>query len=163
MTETPSPSTSGAVQMRWPLRLLLIASLTLNFLMIGLAIGAVIAGPHGRRPPSMELDLGPFASALDREDRRAIAREMMGRHDERAFSRRDREEMMRALVDALRAEPFSPDRLRNLIEDQREVVQAAQGRALDAVLGRIIAMSPESRLAFADRLAGNLGSSSEGP
>ena len=154
MTDTPHPT---APAMRPTLRWLLIGSLAINFLMLGLGIGAIVSGPHGGGPRAMELALGPFARALDDGDRRAIAREMMQRGDVRPPSRQDRMTVLTDLVAALRAEPFDPSRIRDLIDRQQTWVQSAQTAAQEAVLARIVAMSPEARLAFADRLSREIG------
>lgn len=151
MTDTPPPA------MRRGLRWLLIGSLTINFLMLGLGIGTMVAGPPGGGPRAMELALGPFARALDEGDRRAVARQMMQRDDIRPPARQERMALLTDLVVALRAEPFDPDSIRALIERQQTWVQTAQTAAQEAVLAQIVAMSPEARLAFADRLSREIG------
>jgi hypothetical protein len=156
MTTTP-PTVPVAPMKRSIMRWILVASLTANFLVVGLAIGAAIGGHDMHRPRSIELALGPFARALDEGDRRAIARDLMMRDGMRPPSRAERAYQMEQLVSALKAAPYSPDDVKAIVESQSSWVQQMQTAAQEAVLERINAMAPEARLAFADRLGRGIG------
>lgn len=153
VTTPPPPAAPMKRSTRW----ILIASLTANFLVVGLAIGAAIGGHDMRGPRSMELALGPFARALDDGDRRAIARELMTRDGLRAPSRAERSVQMEQLVAALKADPYSPDQVRTIVQSQSDWMLKAQVAAQEAVLTQINAMTPAARLAFADRLSREIG------
>lgn len=158
MTDTPPPA---ATRPRLPghLRWILVASLTLNLLVVGAVAGAALrfaGGAHMDMPAERSLGFGPWSGALERDDVRALRKgfERSGRDlgRARAEERADRE----ALVAALRAEPFDPATLDT-------VAARMQARTLDRLdLGQklirdhIVAMTPKARRAFADRLERHL-------
>lgn len=144
---------------RW-MKVALIASLTVNLLVGGAVVGAVLSdrpavaentrSPQGRRdagPP----EIGLLARHLTREDRRALRDGLRADGGLRAGLER-----MRAgraeMLEALRAQPFDPDSLRQTLAAQRatQADLAAQGVArLEEI---ITAMTDAERAAFADRL-----------
>ena len=140
------------VPMRRGLRILLVASLALNVLVIGLAIGAAANWGKAGPPRAFHLAGGPLSQALSREDRRAIGQAMRENRDLRLPSRQERRAATAEIADILRAEPFD----RGALEAQlsrfqgrvAEVRQAASGLMID----RIAAMTAEERGAMADAL-----------
>jgi uncharacterized membrane protein len=148
----PAPAPAAVAPMKRSTRWILIASLTVNFLVAGVIAGALLFGPPGGGPRSMELALGPFVRALDPADRRAIGRDLMMGRDQRPPSRQSRQEEMAALVAALQAAPYAPEAVRVIVERQDDWLRDVQERAQQAVLDRIGAMSDAERLALADRL-----------
>ncbi len=172
MTDTPTPNPPvsppvtptppAAAPMRGSLRWLLIGSLTVNFLVVGVVAGSALKWRDGGSPHAVELSLGPFARALEDDDRRAILRDLMRNDDARPPPRRERDATMTALVAALRADPFTLDPVRTLIQNQKDWVTSAQTAAQEAVLGRISAMTPAERASFADRLAHEIGRGPDG-
>jgi uncharacterized membrane protein len=143
--------------MRRGLRWLLIASLGLNLLVAGVVVGEMVSGPMGRRGPSVELALGPFARALAPEDRRAIARDLLDRADLRDLRRTERQEDMTALAAALRADPFEREAVAALMQAQRDKVRTLEAEVEAALLDRLVAMTPEERAGFADRIEAEAG------
>ena len=77
---TKTPSTPEIPRMKPWLRLVLIGSLGVNFLIVGVVAGAVLL--HGdddrRRPPKLDSFGGPLTSALEVEDRKAIGKDRAG-------------------------------------------------------------------------------------
>ena len=151
---TPSPPSSpprpGLLRgLRW----LLVLSLALNLLVAGLVVGALArhGGPGGRPRPA-ELSLGPFARALEPEDRREILRSLGGRADLRPPGRVDRAALFAEVVAALRAEPFDHARAAAALAEQSERVAEVERAVQEALLARLAAMTAEERAAFADRL-----------
>lgn len=131
-------------------RIVLVGSLALNLAVAGLVVGAAVSGRFGDRPPrSFDFGLGPVALALDPAERRAIGGAM--RRDG-ALRAGDPRRNAAAMVAALRAEPFDPDQLQDLMTAHNNQVATLQRKALAALMDQIIAMSPERRAAFADRL-----------
>lgn len=132
------------------MRVLLVLSLALNLAVIGLIVGAGVAGRFGDRPPrSFDFGLGPVARALESDERRAIGRALRRDGALRGYDMRQGASDM---VAALRAEPFEPDRLRELMALQAAHVGQMQRSAQDALLDQITAMTPERRAAFAEKL-----------
>lgn len=145
--KTPSPPRSR--RLRW----LLIASLTLNLLIVGVVAGVALRHAGGDLPaPPRSIGFGPWAGGLERSDYKALreAFAATGR-DFRADWRADRADRD-ALLTALRADPFEAAAL-------DAITARMNARATDRmVLGEhlirehILAMTPEQRRAFADRL-----------
>lgn len=141
---------------RWS-KIVLVASLGLNLIIVGLVAGAWLNGPKrgdtdGARPSWVS---GPFGRALSKEDRRVMGEAF--RNDPEARQRiGSRRGQMRQIgieiAEALRAEPFEPRALEGLFEKQAllgaEMTQTGQR----VLLERIKSMTPEQRAGFADRL-----------
>lgn len=130
-------------------RIVLIASLALNVLIVGFVVGTALSGREGGPARGLELGPGPFARALAPNERRAVLRAM---RDGERLPRVEMRENMQALVAALRAQPFDADRLNQAMQVQRDRLAQLQDDAQAALLAQIIAMSPERRAAFADTL-----------
>lgn len=158
----PEPTPAWAAGMAAPagggkpsgkgVRIALAVSVAVNLLIVGLVAGAVLrdGGPRGRMMG--ELDFGPFTEALSREDRDALRQSFLRQMPDMSDMRRQMRTDFAALLSALRAEPFDPAALREVMKSQsarmQERLQIGQGLMLD----RLEAMSPEARAAFADRL-----------
>ena len=99
---------TSATLPRW-MKILVIASFTLNLAVIGLAGGLALRFAGGRDVPmitSQTPGFGPWFHAFKREDYRALRRAFDDRGlDFRAFARADREDRAE-LIAALRSEPF---------------------------------------------------------
>ena len=135
-------------------RVVLVLSLALNLAVAGVIIGAVTSGRASDGPPrSFDLGIGPIARALEPQERRAIARDLRRDRSLRALDFRGRATEM---VETLRAEPFDAVQFRALMDAQVTAVSGLQSKAQDATLDQIIAMTPERRRAFADRVAEEL-------
>lgn len=157
MTETGTqPAPAGP--MRRSLRYVLIGSLAFNLLVLGILGGAILHGPEGFRPPrGVDLALGPIVEALAPEDRQAIRADLRGRDALQLHPRQERDALITALLVALRAQTYDPDAVAAALAVPRARAVAVQQAAQQALLARISAMTPGSRLAFADRLAEGLG------
>lgn len=155
MTEntTEIPTETETRRMGRGLRLLLVVSLGLNLLVLGVVGGAVFGEwrePH--RPIVRDLGFGPYAEALTHADRvaliRAFAKETGGFRAERQAAR----QTFGDLLGVLRTDPFDAGRMKVLMtqQEQRMSQRLALGQKL--LIGRIEAMTPDERHAFADRL-----------
>lgn len=143
----PVPSTGG-----WT-RAILIGSLVLNLVLLGAIAGAGIS--HRAMPDRRQTGdagLGLLYEALPRQEQRALRREVIPDLRDRAALRREIVADTRALLVAVRAEPFD-----------RAAVAAALGRQraratgfLDAGSTRMLDLLSEmpavDRQAYADRL-----------
>ncbi len=131
-------------------RVILILSLVLNFIVIGIVAGAAISGRLGKGPPrAFEFGPGPLARALEPEDRRAIGRALRRDGD---VQRMDMRGQFTLILSSLRQDPFDPAALRSLMDEQAERFRAVQAKSSEALITRIMAMGPDERAAFADRL-----------
>lgn len=157
MTASDMPPKKPAVSRR--LRWLLIASLSLNVAVIGGVAGLALrhAGDDRGGPSApRHSGFGPWSGGIAHEDRKALRQAFDATsYDFRAEWRADREDR-HALVAALRADPFNAAAV-------SDVAARLQARALarmqfsDGVIREyILAMTPEARLAYADRLETSL-------
>ena len=135
---------------RW-MRLLLVASLALNLLIAGTGVGMILRG--GPPPVAVrDLGFGPFAAALSPEDRAELRRAWLARTGTQDDGRRAVRADIRALLDTLRADPFDPGALRAIIARGTVRTTGRLQLGMSLIEGRVLALSPKDRLAFADRL-----------
>lgn len=139
------PKTSRGV------RIILVASLAVNLLVLGLAMGAVFSGRAGG-PPRFDLNLGPYARALNASDRQAIGQTLRDRNDLRPMAGGERRAAKQAFLDALRADPFDPTLIEDQLSAQRDRTMRLVNAGQAAMIERINGMSNEQRVQFADRL-----------
>ena len=137
---------------RW-MKVALVVSVALNLTVAGAVAGAALFGPdrdHGLKV--REVGFGPFDRALSLKDREALRQEFQtrlgGRWSEMKAMRQD----LRDLLAALRADPFQPDTLWTLAAQQEQRLTERLKLGQKLLIERVISMSPEERLRFADRL-----------
>lgn len=158
MTATdPTPPRDGTQRPRQGWRWLLVASLALNLAVVGVVVGTIVAGRADGPPRGFDLAIGPVARALERDDRRAIMRDLMARRDLRPRDDSVRAAENAALVAAIRAEPFDPGAVAGLLAEMGARGDAVRQATESALVARIAAMPPARRQAFAERLAHELG------
>jgi len=152
---TDTPSRPPITPRNWP-RWLLIGSLALNLLVVGLVVGVAMRGPAGPMRGGLDLGMGPFARALDDDDRRAIRRDLLGSVGPQIPSRADRGRDRAALLAALAADPFDAQAVAAVLSRQaaRNTLMADAARA--ALLTRLGQMPARDRRAFAERLVREL-------
>lgn len=150
----PPLTTSGSGWMRYAL----ITSLALNLGIIGMVGGAIFRNggpPHG---DSMVRDVGfgSFTEALSKEDRATLRRAFIANAPEFRSGRRDMRADFSDLLVELRAEPFEPDQLRQVLgrQNARNAERLELGQTL--IFDLLIAMTPDARQSFADRLEQSL-------
>lgn len=133
------------------LRIALAISVALNLAVAGLFAGSFLHDRGGPRDVR-EIGFGPFSEALSREDRKALRRALFARMPEMRQARQEAAQDAQALLGVLRATPFDPAQLSAVLEAQRVRMagrfEVGQGLMRDL----LVAMTPEARLAFADRL-----------
>ena len=131
-------------------KVLLIVSLALNACFIGLIIGVKLTqdGMRPQRAPSAQGSL--YLRALSHEDRRVLGQAMRSYHT-LEMRQMDRAGYESALV-LLRATPFDPEALEDLMEDQKEASEERLEYAREALIAHLAAMSDAKRAEFADAL-----------
>ncbi|WP_424939663.1 periplasmic heavy metal sensor [Aliiroseovarius sp. S253] len=154
-----TPTSEPRPPRRW-MRFVLVASLTLNLLVLGLVAGAKFSGHRGddfdhrgpERGAIRDLGFGPIAKALDRKDRRDIGRafrkESGSFKDNRAVLERDFD----VLLLILRNDRFDAIAFEATMTEQADRLRQRGETLRKLVVERIGAMSAEDRRAFADRL-----------
>lgn len=149
----PAAVPSGSVR---GLRIALGLSVALNLLVAGVVAGAFLRDGGPRDRMVRDLDLGPFTEALSQADRAAIRRDFVARMPAMGEARRAMRAEFGALLQLLRAEPFDPDAVRQVLAGYRARMQERVDLGQDLLLERLAAMTPAARQAFADRLEDRL-------
>jgi len=141
------------------MRLLLVVSLAVNLLVAGMVVGRFVAAERGdeRRGGTVARqlrDIGnvPYVMALSRADRAALAEALGGRRDVLRDNRERLRDRFEAVLSVLRAEPFQPDALRTLLNEQRATLLERQQLGEDLLIARLILMTPAERADYAERL-----------
>ncbi|WP_426034574.1 periplasmic heavy metal sensor [Cypionkella sp. TWP1-2-1b2] len=145
------------------LRIALAVSVALNLAVAGLFAGSFLHDREDGRPRGVrEIGFGPFSEALSREDRKALRKALLARMPEMRQARQEAGQDAQVLLGVLRAEPFDPGQLAAVLEAQRVRMagrfEVGQGMMRDL----LVAMTPEARRAFADRLEKRLQQGGKG-
>ncbi len=155
------PTTNPSAPRRRWLMPLLVASLALNLLVAGAILGRSFS-PEAQRGkdrvsgPLRSVVGEPFVRALTREDRRALLADIRKEGPRIRENRESLRDRVEAFLTALRSDPFEPDVVRRLMEEQRSVAQGRQELGEVLLLNRLSAMTNEERSDYADRLAKGL-------
>lgn len=160
MSAQQPPAPKPRNRSRLWMRALLIVSLSFNLLVLGLVAGAKWGGhrDHGfdtrgpNRGAIRDLGFAPFASALDREDRRHIGKALRDKSGSFADHRKILAVEFQGMLAALRAEPFDPDKLIALMGQQSERLSQRGQIARNMLVERITQMRDDERRALADRV-----------
>lgn len=150
MSDTNDHSDKTQKRRLW-LRGLLFVSLALNLLVVGIVSGAMLLKPdHDRRGPRDMV--APYTKALSDEDRSALGKRLReglaSRNAERGLLAED----YRATLEILRTEPLDPVALDDVLSRQSERAHQRKLMGQRALAERLVAMSPDERAGFADRL-----------
>lgn len=147
--------TGGGRGMKPWLRVLLVVSLALNFLIVGTLGGMMMMWSKWQPHHPARMDMaggGPLTRALSDEDRRAIGRQMRKAYKQGGVPHADMRAELEALVADLKADPFDTEAVKARLAHHRSIFDErfALGQAL--LLDHLSAMSVEDRSAYADRL-----------
>ncbi len=149
-------------------KVILVISLTLNLLVVGLVAGAHLRdGSDDRRFPRPErtamrdMGFGPFISALPREHKRGIGKALRDRSGSFVANRRALAQEMRDIIGVLRADPFDPAVLNDVLEAQGTRIRSRAETGRDVLVEQIGKMTPRDRAQFADRLEHGLHEAEE--
>lgn len=136
------------------MKILLIASLAINVLLVGVAIGGYL-GLDRRSPPRsppQDMALGPLGSAFSREDRAAMMREAEKAGADLGVMRDGLQQDMQSLLTALTAEPWDPGRVQQSLAGMRVRAETRAELGEKVMIDRLSAMSPDERHAYAAKL-----------
>lgn len=125
-------------------------SLLFNLLLLGLVVGMLVRqipdrGHQAERPR--------FAQSMAPETRRAMFGLMRESYRESRSERDVRNQARIELADALKAEPFDPERVRTAFASLRAADESVHAATHAAMIARLEALPPEQRAAMADLLA----------
>ncbi|SDF57599.1 periplasmic heavy metal sensor [Rhodobacter capsulatus] len=156
-TTTPPEDPAPRFGTRGWMKIALIASVTVNFLVLGTVVGGVIAHRMQPPPPVMErgpdaLTFGPLGGAFNREDRLAMRQAAEGRGANfEAMQAAVRSDFTR-LEAALKAEPFDAAAVRSVLADIRARTLKRMDIGENLILERLEKMTPKQRDRFVERL-----------
>ncbi len=152
MTERDSASKGPKVKLGWT-GIVLFGSLAVNFLVIGVMAGALLAGPHDRDRTALRgLGYAPFMRALPEKDRSALHEALERDADSFRDNRAELRAQFEAFLAALRADPFDASEVGRLFSEQRNRITERQFLGQSYLLDRIATMSARERAAYADAL-----------
>ena len=155
MTDTPTiPAkpvpASGAPP--W-MKVLLAVSLAINLGVLGLVGGAALRGAGDRgRPDVRDIGFGPFTEALSPQDRQELRRAFLRDGGNPRAMRQMMRSQVGTLLQVLRSEPLQEADLRAVFSQFQQRWQERLDLGQRLLADRIIAMSPDDRARFADRL-----------
>ncbi|WP_420568054.1 periplasmic heavy metal sensor [Thalassovita sp.] len=152
-----NPKKTGTGMRPW-LKVVLFTSLALNLAVAGVVIGAAVKyGPRdGPRPPRVDMMMGPYTHALSHKDRRAIGEQLRREYRAERPSRAQVQAQFDQVLSALQAQPFDPEALGDLLQNQLAAGQERQAIGQRLLLQRLTAMSDAERAEFAERLEDGL-------
>jgi len=140
---------------RQMMRILLIGSLSVNVLLIGLMVGSVASGRDGP-PRGYEVQLGPIANILPREDRRKIGRDIRRTLADAVPRGAERGAVVAQIATLLETDPFDADAFVAQIQSEQAMQERVRGVALEAVAAHVATMPAEGRAKLAARLRSEL-------
>lgn len=135
------------------IKIALSLSIALNVLVLVAVVSAFAFAPNGRQPGSGSRpsggppELQAFSRALD-EPRREALRERLRSDPELRRGRTRMGESRRAVIKALRAEPFDGNVLRVALASQRNVQMDLSERGLLGLVEVVESLTPTERAAF---------------
>ncbi|WP_380057679.1 periplasmic heavy metal sensor [Falsihalocynthiibacter sp. SS001] len=132
-------------------RVMLIGSLALNFLVIGGVIGvAVTADKHHKGRGTFAI--GPFTQALDDATKEKVRDSLSRNMDERREAdRRGARQAMQMLLASLKQEPFDRGQVEQALNAIEAQGAARRAEGTDALLDAVEQMTPDERAAFVER------------
>jgi len=149
-------------------RILLVASLGLNLLIIGLVAGALLRGgpPDHRRPVDRSfgiVGLRSYMRGLDDQDRQALRVAIDENRDQIQAGRSVIRQHLEELAEALRAEPFDTKAVEQVLAAQRQAVTGNIKLGHSILMTRINLMTAAERQSFAERLENSRGPKGKQP
>lgn len=151
MAGDDSTETRRAAGRGW-LRWVLAGSLALNLLVAGLVAGAFLRGDAPGRSMRLDLSIFPYTQAFAPEDRAALLRDWRARGPAPREIAAQRQAEQRAVLAALRADPFVPATLEAAMAMRLDQAQAHQALGQAILVERLRALDPAARALYADRL-----------
>lgn len=138
------------------MKLVLVLSLALNLLIAGAVAGAWLRhdrqDDEGRHGSLRDLGYGPFGEALSSEDRRDLAKELLGKARDLQANRSQFRQDFQTMLLTLRTSPFDAEAFRTMTAGQQDRLAERQAIGRRLLLDRIEAMTDGERADYADRL-----------
>lgn len=144
-------TTQKRAPMRMGFRILLIASVTLNLVVIGLIGGAALGKSKVNERPERVADfMGAYTRALPQADRRAIGQSIRDSHRSSGVNREASRQQLASFLTVLRATPFEATALQDALDAQSQTSVERRRIAQQFWLDRVSQMSDAERATYAD-------------
>jgi len=153
---TQSPDTPLPFAKPKSLRWLLVAALALNLAGGGMLLGSVLRGGAEGRDMARDMGFGPYDAALLPQDRDALRAALRNKSSDLKANRAMAGADLVAVVSSLRATPFDLAALDAAMAAQQDHLAARMKFGTDAMYAFLTSLTPQERLAFADRLEDRL-------
>jgi uncharacterized membrane protein len=149
---------------RWG-RLVLIVSLALNLAVAGVVGGAILGrgGPDRNGLAARDVGFGMFNEAFSEQDRKELRKTYAKANPNIRADRQQMRDDLRAVLTALRAEPFDAAALRGALETGAARIEARQAQGQAIVLDYLTKMSGAERAEVANQLEKALKRHPRGP
>lgn len=135
------------------LRVLLIASLAVNLVVVGLVVGAVFGDKkYGGKPPRDGDLVGAFTQQLSDKHRRDLGKAIRSEHQSRGYDGRVFRNSLQDVLTSLRAVPYDPTATQKAIEVQADKAFERRMTVQTLWLQEITKMTDDERQAYADRI-----------
>jgi uncharacterized membrane protein len=115
-------------------------------------LGSALKGGHGGRDMLRDMGFGPYDAALLPEDRDTLRAALRRKSNDLRANHALAGADLVAVVTTLRASPFDPAALTAAMTAQQDHLAARMQLGTEAMRDFLITLSPQDRLAFADRL-----------
>ena len=154
MTDPNQPTVPTGGTPNRGLKIALAVSVALNLAVAGLVGGIALHGGPGQRGNMMVRDMGfgPFDDALLPEDRDSLRASIQARFGDIRAARQLMQADGLAVLSALKAEPFVPATLGQVLDAQADHLGERLEFGSAMIRDYLLALPSEARLAFADRL-----------
>ncbi len=134
-------------------KIILALSLAFNLAVAGFVVGhSLDADGRDEGRMSRDMGFGSFTQALSNEDRRALAKSMFAAAPQMRDARSRMQADLAQITAALTADPFDVSALDSALDAQRSRATEFFGLAQSVMRDYLVAMTPEARRAFAERL-----------
>ncbi|MEM1430680.1 MAG: periplasmic heavy metal sensor [Pseudomonadota bacterium] len=139
----------------------LVVSVGLNLVILGLIAGAAMDHRRAETRPepaamARELGLGPYARALSPDRQLELGGKVAARARQNAGDRpplrRELRAGLRNMLQELRSDDFDADRVAALLARQNGAIEVRRRSGQESLVEILSDMSPDERLAYADRL-----------
>ncbi|MEO0344443.1 MAG: periplasmic heavy metal sensor [Pseudomonadota bacterium] len=135
-------------------RVLLVGSLAMNFVLIGVASGIAynFAKSGGRGHTEMAQILGPIASSLPKDTRKHLRRAIVSRRAEFFQIRAQINLTDDAVLEAMAADPFDPSALESALDARRDALTTAISALNGPILDVFSGLSAQERVELAQNI-----------
>ena len=136
---------------RW-VKILLIASLAFNLVIVGLIVGATFGDHRGNRGLKAPHGIRPYVSAMTEEQRKEFHKRTRHSLSGSLKTLKKFRNGQKAVFDAITAIPYSEAALRAVLDQQRSDISAIMGQFQEELIISLAAMSDDERARYVARM-----------